>query len=219
MELDHIFICTQKGAPEAELLTAFGLIEGSSNIHKGQGTKNRRFFFKNFFIELLWLENLEEVQSYVTSPTLLYERLSSKNAKVSPFGVCFRQENKSETTSQFPSWNYSPIYLPSNLKVEIYNKLSIFEPMFFFLSVASRPDILSSQNKQTLNHRIGFSEMTCVQICMPQLLENEHWFKKNRIENLIFIEGDEHKIEITFDHAKHSVQHDFRPQLPLIFNY
>lgn len=42
------------------MLKNFGLTEGTSNRHPGQGTANRRFFFKNFFIELLWLENLEE---------------------------------------------------------------------------------------------------------------------------------------------------------------
>ena len=48
MELDHIFICTEKEAPQGDLLKEFGLVEGSSNIHPGQGTANRRFFFKNF---------------------------------------------------------------------------------------------------------------------------------------------------------------------------
>ena len=49
MEVDHIFICVQSGAPEAETLKKFGLTEGSSNKHPGQGTENRRFFFKNSF--------------------------------------------------------------------------------------------------------------------------------------------------------------------------
>ncbi|HBU86299.1 MAG TPA: glyoxalase-like domain protein, partial [Acinetobacter sp.] len=55
MEVDHIFICVQSGAPEAETLKKFGLTEGSSNKHPGQGTENRRFFFKNSFIELIFL--------------------------------------------------------------------------------------------------------------------------------------------------------------------
>jgi hypothetical protein len=37
MELDHVFICTDPGAPEAEKLVAFGLHEGpaSSMLDKG----------------------------------------------------------------------------------------------------------------------------------------------------------------------------------------
>lgn len=66
MEVDHIFICVQSGAPEAETLKKFGLTEGSSNKHPGQGTQNRRFFFKNSFIELIFLNNPEEASSDLT---------------------------------------------------------------------------------------------------------------------------------------------------------
>jgi hypothetical protein len=37
-ELDHLFICTSAGSPEAGILTAFGLTEGPGNTHPGQGT-------------------------------------------------------------------------------------------------------------------------------------------------------------------------------------
>jgi hypothetical protein len=40
-------------APEAERIAAFGLCEGPSNVHPGQGTANRRFFFRNAMLELL----------------------------------------------------------------------------------------------------------------------------------------------------------------------
>ncbi|MDV3353657.1 hypothetical protein QGP82_33595 [Leptothoe sp. LEGE 181152] len=36
-ELDHVFILTNKiGAPEADKLMEFGLVEGPPNIHPGQ---------------------------------------------------------------------------------------------------------------------------------------------------------------------------------------
>ncbi|AFY78420.1 MAG: hypothetical protein IGR93_19055 [Hydrococcus sp. C42_A2020_068] len=54
-ELDHLFICTAIGAPEADRLLSFGLTEGTPNIHPGQGTANRRFFFHNVMLELLWV--------------------------------------------------------------------------------------------------------------------------------------------------------------------
>ena len=44
LELDHVFVNTAPGAPEADQLLSFGLVEGSSNVHPGQGTANRRFF-------------------------------------------------------------------------------------------------------------------------------------------------------------------------------
>jgi len=62
-ELDHVFIRVSRGAPEAEHLVQFGLREGQPNIHPGQGTANRRFFFINAMLELLWVEDARVAQS------------------------------------------------------------------------------------------------------------------------------------------------------------
>lgn len=51
--IDHVFICTSRGATAAELLKRAGLREGTPNVHPGQGTTCRRFFFSNFMLELL----------------------------------------------------------------------------------------------------------------------------------------------------------------------
>jgi transcriptional regulator with XRE-family HTH domain len=45
LEIDHLFVCTSPGAPEADPLLAMGFIEGAPNRHPGQGTANRRIFF------------------------------------------------------------------------------------------------------------------------------------------------------------------------------
>jgi len=69
--LDHLFVCLSRGAPEADNLTRFGLIEGPRNIHPGQGTANRRFFFENAMLELSWVEDPDEAQNEQTAPTKL----------------------------------------------------------------------------------------------------------------------------------------------------
>jgi Glyoxalase-like domain len=53
--VDHAFIACSPGAPEAGALLRLGFIEGQGNTHPGQGTANRRFFFENFMLELLWV--------------------------------------------------------------------------------------------------------------------------------------------------------------------
>jgi hypothetical protein len=35
VELDHVFVCSEVGAPEADQLVAFGLGEGAPNTHPG----------------------------------------------------------------------------------------------------------------------------------------------------------------------------------------
>jgi hypothetical protein len=71
IELDHLFVCTAPGAPEAEKLVQFGLHEGPQDQHPGQGTANRHFAFANAMIELLWVSDAREAQSQSTKRTLL----------------------------------------------------------------------------------------------------------------------------------------------------
>jgi hypothetical protein len=67
--LDHAFIACAAGATEGNALVRLGFVEGSSNTHPGQGTANRRFFFENFMLELLWVSDPAEAQSEQTRRT------------------------------------------------------------------------------------------------------------------------------------------------------
>ncbi len=69
---------------------AFGLTEGSSNLHLGQGTANRRFFFYNAMLELLWVRDEREARSPPIAPTRLWKRWRYRFSGYSPFGVCLR---------------------------------------------------------------------------------------------------------------------------------
>src|SRR3954468_18678174 len=93
--VDHVFICTAAGAPAARALREFGLVEGSPNRHPGQGTANRRFFFRNAMLELLWVEDAAEAQSEQTRDTRLWQRWSAPGPDVSPFGIILRPESES----------------------------------------------------------------------------------------------------------------------------
>ncbi|MDM1764858.1 MULTISPECIES: VOC family protein [unclassified Acinetobacter] len=219
MEIDHIFIRAQYSAPEAEALKAFGLTEASSNIHTGQGTANRRFFFQNAFLELIWLNDEIEAKSEITRPTQLYERLSDLDVAVSPFGVCFRPSNTTQHNALFQTWQYRPAYLPSQLYVEIAKNNTLKEPMWFFLGFASRPDQASPERRQPFTHTRGLSTLTETQISIPQLKQNLTVKAIQDIENLSLIDAETHLLEMTFDHGKQGLSHDFRPLLPLIFYY
>src|SRR5918993_3872640 len=90
LELDHLFVCTDPGAPEAERLISLGVREAPANNHPGQGTANRRFAFSNAMIELLWVHDPAEAQSQATARTLLWERWSRRSEGCCPFGICVR---------------------------------------------------------------------------------------------------------------------------------
>jgi hypothetical protein len=88
--LDHAFVCVAAGGPEGERLVRFGLTEGPPNRHPGQGTANRRFFFRNAMLELLWVEDEAEATSALVARTRLWERWRYRETGASPFGVCLR---------------------------------------------------------------------------------------------------------------------------------
>ena len=105
MELDHLFLAVPDRGACGDPLVAFGLTEGSGNRHEGQGTANRRFFFPNLMLEILWVEDEREARSALTGPMGLFERC--REAGASPFGVGIRAEGP----LSFPAWEYRPRYL------------------------------------------------------------------------------------------------------------
>jgi len=63
MDIDHIFIFTNTEGKIADELISFGLTANESRVHKGQGTMNRTFSFENFFLEIAWVHNEQEMKS------------------------------------------------------------------------------------------------------------------------------------------------------------
>src|SRR3712207_2130981 len=141
-ELDHMFICTAVDAPEADLLVAFGLTEGTSNSHLGQGTACRRFFFRNAMLELLWVHDGCEVRSPPIAPTRLWERWRYRSTGYSPFGICVRpsaQHTGLQPVPPFATWEYRPPYLPPELHIDVASNTSSSEPMIFATPFGGRP--------------------------------------------------------------------------------
>lgn len=218
MEFDHLFICVAGPANEATQLIEFGLVEGTCNHHPGQGTANRRFFFQNGFIELLFATNRAELHSDLTKPTKLHERFPQRADSVSPFGVCLRP-TKVESKVPFESWSYRPQFLPDQLVIKVASSPSS-EPMWFYLSFGSRPDSVLGDKRQPLVHECGFKEITSVKVFAPMsagISEPATVISNSSI--IEYLEGKEHLLIIGFDNEAQDTERDFRPSLPLIFRW
>lgn len=211
MQVDHVFIRVAPGGAEAEALRAFGLSEGTPNSHPGQGTANRRFFFANAFLELLWLADEAQAASPATAPTRLRERLSDDSA--SPFGVCFRPTAE-RPEPPFQTFAYRPAYLPSGLRIEIASEAPLSEPMWFFFSAASAPAGWEGGRRQPLQHAAGLQRLSAMKLTQPAAPSAVALATGIAIAN-----GDSHLLELTFDHAARGLSHDFRPALPLVVHY
>ena len=220
-ELDHFFICTACGAPEADRLIAFGLTEGSPNRHPGQGTANRRFFFDNAFLELLWVDDPREAQSDLVRHTGLYERWSGRATSASSFGVGLRPIPGTASDIPFPAWPYRPPYLPEPLAIHMAdNSTTVTEPLLFYLGFARRPDLTDPSRRQPRDHRAGLRTVSWLHISGPQeTVSRELRLAEQQCQGLRFIPRSDYLLEAGFDGEIQGKTVDFRPTLPVILRW
>ena len=211
VELDHIFICVRRGAPEAEELVRFGLREGAPNAHPGQGTANRRFFFRNGMLELLWVDDMEEVRNEITAPTQLWERWSGRDGGACPFGILVRPVEAGAAGVPFASEEYRPTWLPADLRIHIA-PAGVQEPMWVYMPFMRR----SHYAERFEAHPNGSSEVTGLTFTTPQPLRSSAARTLTASSVLAVREGQDYLLAIELDHGSHGTERDFRPHLPLV---
>ena len=214
VELDHVFICTSPGAPEAECLLELGLTEGPPNQHPGQGTACRRFSFKNAMLELLWVSDQREAQNEQTRRTLLWERWSGRDTGTCPFGICLRPADSRQSEPPFPAWKYRPSYLPEPLVLYV-GEGGLQEPWWVYLNFVGR----AQREQYFVEHPIGLSEITGVALTCTEPPASETWSLVRDAGIASLCIGLKPLLAIEFDHGRSSRVADFRPQLPLLFKF
>lgn len=220
-EFDHLFICTDIGATVAEKLVSFGLTEGSSNTHPGQGTANRRFFFRNAMLELLWVTCEAEAISPPIRRTHLWDRWHYRKSEACPFGICLRSTDKKDEGVAFAHWDFCPPYLPKGMSIAVATNSNIVtEPMLFQTPFGKRPDTQPPAKKQPLTHHAGLQEITRVTLVSPAAKHPSPELQSVvETEELQLREGTKYCIELGFDREKQNKKVDCQPELPLIISY
>ncbi|HTD75292.1 MAG TPA: VOC family protein [Steroidobacteraceae bacterium] len=210
--MDHAFIGCAEGAPEAAALLRLGLVEGPGNTHPGQGTANRRFFFENFMLELVWVSDPAEAQNDRTRRTRLWERCGRRDNAVSPFGIIFRPTGAHAVAAPFPTWDYAPVYLPPGLTMQVAEGTALHEPELFYLPFLKRAERGSDVKHALPIRRIcglsvgvrGCEALSATSRCAEQ-------------QGLIsYFEAPQPMLEILFA-GPAGLDFDLRPTLPLIF--
>ncbi len=214
-ELDHLFVCTSRGAPEGDELVRFGLREGSPNVHAGQGTACRRFPFLNAMIELLWVEDEGEARSETTRRTMLWERWLQRNGGSCPFGVCVRPSSDDNgEAAPFPGWAYKPTYLPKPLAMQI-GDAGLEEPMWVYLGFMRA----AGREKHFAGHPAGVREISGLTLTAPARLSSATAQAMIADGVLTAKSGEGYLIEIEFDGGRSGRIKDFRPGLPIVFRF
>jgi len=165
LQLHHVFICVSHGAPGAKDLLGAGLVEGSGNLHPGQGTANRRFFFEQGFLELIWVHDEREARSDMTAPTRLWDRWVGRGNVANPFGLCFVSAQGAGPGLPFPTRAYRPSYLAEGRSFLFVDGLSLAEPEIFLPSWAQST---ASPMSEPAKHPLGLREMRSLSIGLPE---------------------------------------------------
>ncbi len=159
MKVDHIFIISNKGQ-EADELVNFGLIEGSGRVHSGLGTENRRFFFENFYLEILWVENESETKSEHTSPLKIWERSNFNSNDYSRYGLCFENEINSDQFFK-NALKFQPEYYPQGKFLEVFtHENEPHLPWVFRLPIITGKK--KNLNEPTQHNSLGIKKLTDV---------------------------------------------------------
>jgi hypothetical protein len=210
--VDHAFIGCAKGAPEAAALLRLGLVEGPGNTHPGQGTANRRFFFENFMLELVWVLDPAEVQNDRTRRTRLWDRCERRDSAVSPFGIIFRPSGAPPPPAPFPTWDYAPIYLPPGLTMQVAEGTTLQEPELFYL-----PFLKRAERGNDVMHALPIRRICALSVGVRGCNALSSTSRCAERQGLIgYFESPQPMLEILFAGAA-GLRFDLRPALPLIF--
>ena len=211
IELDHIFLLTAVGAPIADLVAAEGLTEGSSNIHSGQGTSNRRFFFQNTTLEFLYVHDILETHDGPASGLRFKDR--SIDSSASPFGLVMRTiEGNSDIP--FKGWKYCPDYFDNGICFFVgENSNNIKEPLCICM-----PDNLPQRKEIPIpeNSNWVLSEL---RISIPVATISKPLIEISKCHNIVLELNKPNCLELTFNHGKKGMRKDFRSNTPLILNW
>lgn len=208
MRLDHFFVLTEVGAPAANQIAHLGLVEGSPNRHPGQGTANRRFFFSNMALELLYIQDAKEAKSGPGQRLRFTERISMRSA--SPFGFVMRSDVDS-SDPPFTGWRYQPVYFDTGVSFLVAdNSDCLEEPLCICLPDKAPPG--SDQVKS----EAPFTEITELRLHVPVVEISSALKALRRVEGIHIQLDSPHLLEIAFNHEAEGCRHDLRPRLPLV---
>lgn len=207
MELDHVFVCAEPEALIADRLAAWGFQEGPRNAHPGQGTANRRFFFRNAYLEFLWVDDPQIAQSPQTAPTRLWERWARRLEGTCPFGIILRLDSTEDLP--FPAWRYEPEYLPEGFEMFIA-ETTLEEPMvvaYRRFSISNEATVRSAPQPQNA------IDVTRIRIECP----NECRSSVFRLlpEVVVTVESPAYSMAIELDHGRRGDMMDLGQGLPL----
>lgn len=236
LQVDHFNIWVKNPKTAKKRLTDIGFTavpDSLSQIHTGQGTTGRYFYFLNGYLELIFVYDQNELKENIKKNKDLdfVERSNFEENGASPFSIALKIKDYNTDKIPFEKISYHQDWMENN--TNIYSaknsKTHLKEPSIFVVY----PEI-ESKTFKTLNdlknipneyafvrdfykHPNGAKKITSINITSTDLdLKTKTIKALNEIENLVVKNGKEHLMELYFDNNAQGKSFDLRPELPLI---
>ncbi|XOV94145.1 MAG: hypothetical protein ACFHWX_05445 [Bacteroidota bacterium] len=214
MNIDHIFIFSQNEGKEADDLVDFGLSEGSSRYHIGQGTRNRKFHFRNFFLEIIWVQNEKDIKNMITRPSELYKRAELLEKDISPFGLCISNTEDSDELFK-NTYRYQPEYFPEGFPIElIKNENQPSLPWTFRLPMIAQ----RSHGSEPIDHAVGLKNLTGATFEYSGAVKDDFLTYFDAEDQIHFEKSSRNWLTLSFDEAKEEKSKEFK-EISLTIRY
>lgn len=215
MHINHIFIFCDNHDEVAQELLDFGFLEGSNRVHPNQGTRNRKFYFANFYLEILWVHDKSEVSNTLTSPIKLDERSQYASNGYSPFGLCLNERREDDRLFQ-NSLAYKPSYLPEGMVIEIVTNDDAPSLPWTF---RWKTDSVFTDKSEYVAHVNGIENLTKASFYLPKE-ENTMPYIEHFMDDktLAFEDGKCIFLELEFDNKRSDHKKVF-DTVPLVIRY
>jgi hypothetical protein len=198
MDIDHIFVFTDSHEKITDELILFGLKANESRVHQGQGTANCTFSFDNFFLEIVWVHNRDEILSDSVMPSGLWQRANYFNNNYSRFGLIL--VNEKDTDHLFEkAYKYQPDYFPKGMAFDvIQNDMQPALPWTCRMPFKRE----KKSGHTSANHENGINTLTSA---VFEYVGNgaEEYIKQFKNEDAIqFTKSDKVWLTLTFDNRR-----------------
>ena len=231
VEVDHIYVVTRPGAPEAAALRAAGFqVPEQRTHHTGNGTSSLGVVFENAYLELLYADST--VSDSASSPVdrAHWRRVFDWRASgASPIGIGLRRRVGGPDSLPFPTERMPPApwMRPGTAMHLVTTPADPLAPGVFVVPryMALTGWIDGARQRDTafaasLRHPLGVRRMTGVRVVVTHPDGMPPTVRLLRDAGVVHVErGAEPLVELTFDGGSRGASKDLRPELPLVIRY
>jgi hypothetical protein len=223
VELDHVFIVVEPGAPgAAAALQSAGLtLQSTARTHPGQGTSSIAVMFENAYLELIWVDTTVPVDSRNAAAFEWFRKAEAWRVNgASPFGLGLRRMPGDSAALPVPVRLEFAEWLPAGSAYELLHQPSDTLAAEFFVVPAPNAvprwvDRARVRFPEWFRHSSGERAITLVRIHgVPE--HEPAAFRALRPARIDMVRAAAPLLELHLDDGSAGRRADLRPVLPLV---